>query len=100
MRRSRLKPVTYSMCCQRPSRPPRHLRVAGHGTDAFIGERRHEASHGGRLEHRVTVDHDHDLSLAQAHSGVQRGGLAEVVLADEANVREPEAFDDRRRRIH
>ena len=61
-RRSRLKPITYSMCCQRPSSPWRLPTFVLPETAPIVGEREglHEVPERLGLEDRVRVDHDDD----------------------------------------
>ena len=62
MRRSRLNPITYSMCCQRPRMPARLPTLALPDTAPTAGRR--TAAPGRdrrRLEDRVAVDHDDDV---------------------------------------
>ena len=70
IRRSRLKPITYSMCCQRADQrvPVADLGVAGDRADARVGERLDQLADGGRLEDGVAVHH-HD----QVVTGVRAG---------------------------
>ena len=82
MRRSRLKPMTYSMCCQRPSRPRAvaDLRVARDRADRRVGEGLDEPADRVRFEDGVAVDHDQDVVPGVRDAGVERGRLAGVGL--------------------
>ena len=89
MRRSRLKPMTYSMCCQRPSSPPRLPTFVLPATAPTAGSANGWTSWRERvgLEHRVAVDHDDDLVRAAAAIPVlSAAGLAAVGLADQPDA--------------
>ena len=79
-RRSRLKPTTYSMCCQRPSSPPRLTTLALPDTAPTRGIREglHQPPDRVRLEDRVTVDHHQQVERGGRDAGVERGRLARV----------------------
>ena len=81
-RRSRLKPITYSMCCQRPSRPApvADLGVAGDRADpAGSANGCTSVATASRLEDGVAVDHHDDLVRGRAgDAGVERRRLAAV----------------------
>ena len=80
MRRSRLKPMTYSMCCQRPSRPRRLPTFVLPATAPTRGSASgcDEAVDGVALEDGVAVDHDDDLGVRVQDARRQRRGLAAV----------------------
>ena len=98
MRRSRLNPITYSMCCQRPSSPLRlpTLVLPLTAPTRVVFERRDQVANGFGLEHRVAVDGHDDFSGAGVDTGVQGDRLALVGLPDHPDIGQAQGFDVRR----
>ena len=84
MRRSRLKPITYSRCCQRPSSPLRlaTLVLPLTAPTSGSGERLDETADRVGFEDGVAVDEDEQVAAACADAGVERRRLAGVGLPD------------------
>ena len=69
------------------------LRVARDGSDVRFAERLDELAQGAGLEDRVRVDHDDDVVPGLFDPVVQRGGLAQVLLAQDAGSGQVETLD-------
>ena len=80
--------MTYSMCCQRPSMPPRLPTFVLPDTAPTVGSAsgRTRRRDGLRLEDGVAVDHHDDLRLGGEHAGGQGGSLAAVGSSDHAHA--------------
>ena len=76
--------------------PVADLRVARDGADARVAEGLHQFADGGRFEDRVAVHHHDEVVTGVGYAAVEGGGLARVVLAYDADVRQAQALDDQR----
>ena len=98
-RRSRLKPITYSMCCQSGDQAPAvaDLDVAGHRADGRVGERLHQHPDRVGFQDGVAVDGDDQVVPGQRDAGVEGVRLAAVGHPDHPHVRQAEALGQRPR---
>src|SRR5215213_1467590 len=87
-RRSRLKPMTYSMCCHRPSSRCRFPTFVFPETAAHLMQplREPEVGERLRLENRVRVDHDHNVVPCGGDAAIQSRRLARVRLTQDEDL--------------